>query len=148
MTLSCWQLTEFNLDGQVTLGQFELVRICRSDAGILMLVTDDSFGLRDHQYPAPMQIAPTDSILGFILDIGIKRTKALTNGSGYFFDKPLLSAQSPRRISQQLFDAAEFQPIANTINENYQSRNVDKITHAIRCGHLMDTYNNARLLFP
>src|SRR5436305_2290015 len=102
MTLCCYQLTEFGLEGgQITLrGAAGLVKICRSDDGVLMLVCEDVAGIVDPAQPVAVNFAVADTILGFVLDIGIQRIKVLSRGSGYYFGEQLQSPQSKRVVGQ------------------------------------------------
>ncbi len=76
MTFSCWQLAEFNLKGQIALSEkIGLIRICHADDGTLMLVGKDAAAAPAPGKPVAIQFAGLDSILGFVLDIGIGRTK-------------------------------------------------------------------------
>lgn len=150
MTLSCYQLTEFGLEGgQITLGGAPgLVKICRSDDGILMLVCDEAAGAFDPAQPVPARFADSDTILGFVLDIGIQRIKVLSRSGGYYFGTQLKTPQSPRVVAQENYDERLFNWIKNSIDTSYQSADRAKVTDAIRTQHLLDTYNNARLLYP
>ena len=105
MALSCFQLTEFGIEGQITLtGANDLVKICRSDDGVLMLVCDDEGRAMDPALPVPANFAVAGTILGFVLDIGIQRIKTLSLGSGYYFGSELKPAQSKRVVAQGDYD--------------------------------------------
>ena len=150
MTLSCIQLTEFGLEGgQITLtGAPGLVKICRSDDGVLMLVCDEAVEVLDPAHAAPVNFAVADTILGFVLDIGIQRIKILSRSNGYYFGTQLMTPQSPRVVAQRDYDEQLFTWIRASIDTSYQSADRAKVTDAIRAQHLLDTYNNARLLYP
>jgi hypothetical protein len=148
MTLSCFQLTEFGIDGQITLtGATGLVKICRSDDGVLMLVSEEE-GVVDPALPMPANFSVADTILGFVLDIGIQRIKMLSRGNGYYFGSELKPAQSKRVVAQNDYDEGLFAWIRTSIDTCYQSADRAVATKAIRTQHLLDTYNNARLLYP
>lgn len=147
--LESWQITDFNLDGrQIKIGKLGLVKIIRSDDDVLTLVGDANYGIIDQEKSAAENFATTDSILGFVLDIGIRKEKTLARGSGFYFGTPLLQPQSQKVVSQGDFDEPLFEKIGNFINENYQSDDKKKNIEAVRLQLLFDTYNDARLLFP
>jgi hypothetical protein len=150
MTIASWQLTEFNLDGQIDLGGvFGLVKVHRADDGLLTLVGNADYGVPDQKQATPAEFLRTDPLLGFVLDIGIQRTKTLTMGSGFYLGLKLIHApQSPRKVSQQDFDKALFDAIGNGITRYYQSGDRTKEHRAIRAQFLLEEYNNARLLYP
>lgn len=147
--LESWQITDFNLDGrQIKIGKLGLVKIIRSDDGVLTLVGDTNYEMIDQEQPTAANFAKTDSILGFVLDIGIRKEKMLAGGHGFYFGMPLLQSQSQKVVSQSDFDKQLFEKIGNFINGKYQSGDKQKETEAIRLQFLFDTYNDARLLFP
>ncbi|MFA6593888.1 MAG: hypothetical protein WCT16_01395 [Candidatus Buchananbacteria bacterium] len=147
--LESWQITDFNLnDNQLKIDKLGLIKIIRSDDGILTLVSDANYGVIDHEKPSPAKFANNDSILGFILDIGIRREKVLASGHGFYFGRSIIRPQSSKIISQNDFDEELFEKISDIINSKYQSNNKQEETEAIRLRFLFDTYNNARLLFP
>ncbi|CFX57774.1 protein of unknown function [Candidatus Filomicrobium marinum] len=149
MNLSCWRLTEFNLSGQIELqGKHGLVRIRRSDDGAVVLVESDELTASTLGESKPATFAVSDAILGFVLDIGIAREKALTRYDGYYWGEAVRPVQSSRAISQSDFDADTFAWIVDTINLAFQSKSKSEAIKAIRCQHLMDTYNNGRLMYP
>jgi hypothetical protein len=150
MALSCIQLAEFRLEGgQITLtGAAGFVKICRSDDGILMLVCDEALEIIDPAHSAPANFAVADTILGFVLDIGIQRIKVLSRSSGYYFGTQLKTPQSPRVVAQRDYDEQLFTWIRVSIDTSYQCADRARVTDAIRTQHLLDTYNNARLLYP
>jgi hypothetical protein len=144
-----WKITEFNLQEQINLAdKFGLIKIYRSDDGVLILVGDADYGLIDQNKPSPASFLRSDSILGFVLDIGIQREKMLTYGHGYYFGTELAQIQSKRPISQKDFDQNVFDKIGSLINTYYQSGDKHKEIEAIKIQLLFDTYNDARLLFP
>jgi hypothetical protein len=148
MTFSCWQLTDFNLREQIALPtKHGLVRICRADDGTLMLV-----GLDEAKAPSPGQPAPVntpiDSILGFALDIGIARTKWLSGSNAYYWGKSLRADQSRREVAPKDFDEKMFGWMTDAINSNFQSIDKSKAVEAMRCYHLIESYNHGRLMYP
>jgi hypothetical protein len=143
------QLTDFNLEGQIVLSEkFGLIKIARSEDGLLILVSDGEYGMIDQEKTTPTGFVKTDSLLGFILDIGIQKTKQLTYGEGFYFGSSLIKPQSSRSVSQTDFDKELFENIGSTINLYYQSGDKQKELESIRVQLLIDEYNNARLLFP
>jgi hypothetical protein len=149
MNLACWQLLDFNLDGQIGLSdKHGLVKLCKSEDGTLMLVTNNTFRTIDHTKPTPLTFAKADSVLGFVLDIGIQRIKELTLGHGFYFGRPLSGAQSRKPVSQAQYDDAMFDKIMTSINDEFQSGDRSRATRVIRSQLLIDAYNDARLLFP
>jgi|GEM_PF-2629306 len=144
-----YQLTNFNLQEQVNLGgKFGLLKILKSDDGKLVLISDADFGIIDQNNPTPAKISNLDAALGFVLDIGIRREKQLTIGNGFYFGGSLIPVQSEKPIGQKNFDEPLFEKIVSSINTNYQSPDKLKEAAAIRMNYLLETYNNARLLFP
>jgi hypothetical protein len=93
------------------------------------------------------QARDSDPILGFVLDIGIQRMKMLTLGNGYYFRKAMRSPLSRRKVAQADFDGNGFDWITRLIDTSYQSADRGKVTNAIRCHHLLETYNYARVLY-
>jgi hypothetical protein len=149
MTLSCFQLTEFGIADPIVLeGAAGLVKICRSDDGVLMLVCEEVAGAMDPAQASPANFAVADTILGFVLDIGIQRVKMLTRGNGYYFGSELRPPQSKRGVAQKDYDKKLFVWIRASIDTTYQSADRARATDAIRAQHLVDTYNDARLLYP
>jgi hypothetical protein len=149
MNLACWQLLDFNLEGQIGLSdKHGLVKVCKSEDGTLMLVTNSTFRMIDHTKATPLTFAKADSVLGFVLDIGIQRTKELTLGHGFYFGRPVSVPQSRRLVTQAQYDDAMFDKIMTSINKEFQSGDRSRTTSAIRSQLLIDAYNDARLLFP
>jgi hypothetical protein len=150
VTLSCFQLTEFGIADQITLtGATGLVKICRSDDGILMLVCEDEGGAAiNPAQPTPANFAVANTILGYVLDIGVQRMKILTQGDGYYFGSELRPPQSMRVVAQKDYNEGLFAWIRASIDTSYQSADRAIATNAIRTQHLLDTYNNARLFYP
>lgn len=145
---SSFELTEFNLEGQITIDEFGIIKIIKSEDGRLVLICDDDYGLIDQKNPTPANIGYTDATLGFILDIGIQREKHLTYGSGFYFGTKLMETQSMKKISQANFDQVLFKKIGDCINGYFQSNNSEKEITALKMHHLLTAYNNSRLLFP
>lgn len=144
-----WKLTNFNLDGQINLGnKFGLVKIMRSDDGTLTLIGDAKYGVIDQEKPSAASFIRPDSILAFVLDIGIQKEKMLSRGHGFYFGIRLIREQSQRVISQKDFDDNLFEKIGSLIDSYSRSGDKLKETEAIRLQLLFDTYNDARLLFP
>lgn len=149
MDLSSWQLTDFSVQGQIDLaGKRGLVRIRRGEDGLLVLVEDANYGMIDAEVPTAISFAHSNAILGFVLDMGIRRERQLTYGSGFFSgDKPL-NQQSPRMVTQSDFDAELFERIGSLVDSGYQSDDKATEAQAIRIQLLLNAYNDARLLFP
>lgn len=149
MESESWKLTDFNIEGHIILDQkFGLIKIMRSEDGTLILVGDANYGIIDQTKPTPANFLNTSSLLGFVLDIGIQKEKWLTHGNGFYFGMELVPSQSKKKVSQKDFDGEIFQKIGLFIQNNYQSNDKPKEMEAIRTQLLLDTYNNARLLFP
>jgi len=147
--IQAWKITEFNLEGQINLNnKFGLIKIYRSDDGVLAMTGDANYGIIDQEKPSLANFLRSDSILGFVLDIGIQREKMLTYGHGHYFGTELTQVQSKRPVSQKDFNPDTFKKIGNLINTFYQSGDKQKEVEAIKIQLLFDTYNNARLLFP
>ena len=148
MNFHAYQLTEFNLVSPILLERLGLIKIYRSDDGLLILTEDFTYEAIEPEKPFPATHARTDSVLGFVLDIGIQRKKMLTSGHGYYFGQELAPAQSTRGISQKDFDPELFERTVNAINAGYQSPDKQKELFSIRIQSLLDAYNSARLLLP
>jgi len=144
-----FELTDFNIDGQIILGdKFGLLKILRSEDGRLILVSNADYGVIDHSQPTPVEKANISAILGFVLDIGIRREKHLTYGDGFYFGTTLVTSQSSKKVSQNDFDEVLFEKIALVINTHYQASDAEKPLEATRVNYLLGTYNDSRLLFP
>ncbi len=144
-----WKITDFNLNGQINLGnKFGLIKIMRSDDGTLILVGDAEYGVIDQEKPSTASFLRPDSILAFVLDIGIQREKMLSRESGFYFGIRLIREQSLRVVSQKDFDENIFEKIGFLIDSYSRSGDKPKETEAIRLQLLFDAYNDARLLFP
>ncbi|KKW21616.1 MAG: hypothetical protein A2W52_02125 [Candidatus Taylorbacteria bacterium RIFCSPHIGHO2_02_49_25] len=149
MEIESWQIMDFNLQGRsIKIGKLGLVKIIRCDDGTLVLVGDYAHRLIDQEKPTAAHFSRNDSILGFVLDIGIQKEKWLSGGHGFYFGMPLIQRQSQRPVSQTDFDENLFEKIGTVIDKNFQSGDSKKETEAIRLQLLFDAYNNARLLFP
>ena len=146
-----YELTEFNLDKGCHIPlplELGLLKIMRSDDGHLLLICDGSYRLIDQDKPTHANIGDIDAMLGFVLDIGIRKEKKLTYGSGFYFGTKLTQSQSAKKISNADFDIEFYRKIEKAINGQFKSGNKEKETKAIRLNHLLTAYNNARLLFP
>jgi len=145
---SSWELYDFNLKkGEVIdlRNKCGFQKIERDKNGILQLIGEDN--MRDAKKPAPSTIANPDSILGFVLDIGIRKEKFITNQTGCRFDIKLTLSQSKKEVSRKDFNKILFERIVSYINSNFQS-SIEKRKKALKLKHLFDSYNNARLLYP
>jgi hypothetical protein len=147
--LESWELTDFNIDGHITLSQkFGHLKIMRSEDGALILVGNADYGLIDQTQPTPTSFFNPDTTLGFILDIGIQKEKKLTSGSGFYFGHQIIQAQSKKKVSQADFDQTLFEKIGTTVQAYFQSGDKVKEVEAIKLQFLLNEYNNARLLYP
>jgi hypothetical protein len=148
MPLSSWQLTSFNLKGEIVLGEerFGLIKIYRSDDGMVALLGNDDAILSGPGKPIRLDFAAPDPILGFTLDTGIRRTKALTKGNGFYFGSHMLRPTLTRPITQDDFNARRFAWLTDAINNGFQHTDKIKVTDAIRCHHLLEAYNDALLM--
>ena len=147
--LESWELTDFNIDGHIALSQkFGHLKMMRSDDGKLILAGIASYDVIDQTKPTPTSFFHPDSTLGFVLDIGIRRERLLTRGSGFYFGQEMIPAQSKKKINQSDFDQALFEKIGDLIESHFQSGDPSKEVEAIRIQFLIDEYNNARLMFP
>lgn len=146
--LESFELTEFNLEDQITIAQHGVIKIFRNEDKDLIMVRDYDYGLIDRENPTPMNIGDTDAILGFTLDIGIQRRKHLTYGDGFYHGTKIVQTQSLKKISQDNFDPALFEKTGHNINRCFQSGDPQKEIAAVKMNHLLAAYNNARLLFP
>lgn len=143
-----WELTKFNLSGDLHIGGLGIQRIRLAEDGTLTLIGDANHGLIDQTKPTAVSFSRADSILGFVLDIGIHRERQLTFGTGFYFGDLRPRPQSWREVSQRDFDAGLFKQLGATIDSAFQSHDQHLMAAGIRLQHLLDTYNRARLLFP
>lgn len=150
MNIDSFELTEFNLAEDINLGEkFGLIKITRSEDGRLILVRDGNYGLISGTTPTVATISDLDASLGFVLDIGIRKEKALTSGHGYYFGLKLVkSIQSEKKVTQADFDALLLDKIVSTIDAKYHSRYSSSQRKALQINHLLNAYNEARLLYP
>ncbi len=150
MNIDSFELSEFNLNGAIVLDEkFGLSKIIRSPDGKLVLIRDGDWGAISASTPTLANISDLDSALGFVLDIGIRKEKALTMGHGFYFGHELIPHfQSSKQVSQSDFDAGLLEEIVNTINTKYHSRYSRSQRKALQLNHLLGTYNEARLLYP
>ena len=147
--LESWELTDFNIDGHITLSQkFGQLKMMRSDDGLLILAEYAEYGRIDQEKDTPTGFFDPESTLGFVLDIGIQKKKRLTVGHGFYFGMPMIPTQSTRKVSQADFDKELFEKIGTTIQSNFQSGDKQKEIEAMRIQYLISEYNNARLLYP
>ncbi len=144
-----YKLTEFNLVDQINLGlKCGLLKMLRAKDGTLVLIEDSSFGLIDQVDPTPSRCCGVDALLGFVLDIGIRKEKRLTVDTGFYFGLPLIDSQSTKRVQQSDYDASLMEDLDSIIQANYQSGDSEKEALAVKAAHLIHTYNDARLLYP
>jgi len=144
-----YELFGFNLADRIPLGAgLGLTTLTKSDDGRLILVCDDDYGVYDQVNPTPTDITNPGSVLGFVLDIGIQKEKRLTYGGGYYFGTPITQNQSMKKIEKKDFNPVLFKKIDSLVNGYFKSGDQVKEIKAIRISHLLDAYNNSRLLFP
>lgn len=150
MNIDSFELTEFNLAEDIKLDEkFGLIKITRSEDGKLILIRESDYGVISSTTPTPATISDIDSTLGFVLDIGIRKEKALTFGHGYYFGTKLVkSIQSEKKVVQTDFDPLLLEKIVSTINTKYHSRFSKSQRKALQLNHLFTAYNEARLLYP
>jgi hypothetical protein len=147
--INSFELIDFNLKGQIKLGGASgLIKLHRSEDGKLILTENFDYGLLDSEKVTLGSFAKSESILGFVLDIGIKKQKQLTFGGGFYFGLKLSHPQSQKVISQENFDESLFNDLNSKINTYYQSGEKHKEMEAIKMQLIIDAYNNARLMYP
>jgi hypothetical protein len=96
-SFECYELSPFPLEGQINLGEKRgLIKIGHSPDGRVILFCNAPFLSASTAEATPLDIADLDACLGFVLDIGIKRTRWLTRG-GFYFGKPLTQPQVTRK---------------------------------------------------
>jgi len=143
-----YELLPFALEGQIDLGEKRgLIKICRSDDDRIVLFCNAPYVSPSTTESTPLRIADVEAALGFVLDIGIRRTKWLTRG-GFYFGEVLTPPQSMRKVAQADFDASLFDRLVSAIDRHYQSGDPNSESLALRSNYLLQAYNNARLLFP
>ncbi|MGO9603524.1 MAG: hypothetical protein ACLQAT_09030 [Candidatus Binataceae bacterium] len=144
-----YELTPINLREQIDLREkLGLVVIRKTDDGKTILVRSVDYTALDQTKSTPLPIANTDAVLGFVLDIGIKREKQLTLGRGFYAPYDLEPRQSNRLVTQADFDEALLEQITSSLNKRYQSGDPAERSAAIKANHLIEAYNDARLLYP
>jgi hypothetical protein len=149
MDFSSYQLTEFNLSETIKLGsKAGLIRLQRSEDGILCLISDSNANIIDQTQVTKARISDPDAILGFVLDIGIRKEKQLTSGGGHYFGHQWINAQSMKPIRQTDYDEVLMEKILNRVDNDFQSGDTKKEIDAVRLQYLLKSYNQARLLFP
>lgn len=147
--METFELTDFNLNDQIDLKELcGFFKIMRSDDRRLVLMMDAEYGMNDPDSPTPTRFVNTDAALGFVLDIGIRREKMLTYHDLYMGRQLVAPSQSSREVSQKDFDPKLLEKIDSAIHSNFHSGDMPKEIAAIRMNHLLNTYNDARLLFP
>jgi hypothetical protein len=88
-----FELLPFMLDGQINLGEKRgLIKIYSSDDDHITLFRDSAYVSPSTAESTPHTVADIDAALGFVLDIGIRRTKWLTRGGFYFGESPRSTA--------------------------------------------------------
>ena len=143
-----YELSRFELEGQIDLGEKRgLIKIGRSDDDHIILFCNDRYSSPSPTETTPLNVADLDAALGFVLDIGIRRTKWLTR-DGFYFGTVRDPAQSLRKVKQSDFDATLFDRLVSTIDRHYQSGDSKSESLAVRTNYLLQAYNNSRLLFP
>ena len=141
-----FELTSFNLEGRINLPeQFGLITILKSDDGKIVLVRSGEYVSVTE--PVPATRTNLEAVLGFVLDIGIRRERQLTLGGG-FYTGELAHAQSMKIVKQSDFDRPLFEHIKASLDAYYQSGDTAKESIAITTNYLIEAYNNARLLYP
>ncbi|MEK7473651.1 MAG: hypothetical protein AAB668_02930 [Patescibacteria group bacterium] len=148
-THDSYKLTEFNLKGHINLdAKCGLIKILRTEDGLLVLVVDSAFGMIDQDNPSPSHHGNVDALLGFVLDIGVRREKRLTVNDGFYLGLPLIESQSTKVVEQAHYDSSLMEKIDTSIQNYYQSGDPTKEAAAVKVAHLLETYNDARLLYP
>jgi hypothetical protein len=143
-----YELLPFALEGQINLGEKRgLIKICRSGDDHIILFRDSSYALPSTTESTALGVADIDAALGFVLDIGIRRTKWLARG-GFYFGKSLVQPQSRRKVAQADFDPALFDQLVSALDRHYQSGNSESESLAVRTNYLLQAYNNSLMLFP
>jgi hypothetical protein len=143
-----YELLPFALEGQINLGEKRgLIKICRSGDDHIILFRDSPYALPSTTESTPLGVADIDAALGFVLDIGIRRTKWLARG-GFYFGEGLVQPQSRRKVAQADFDPALFDQLVSALDRHYQSGNSESESLAVRTNYLLQAYNNALMLFP
>lgn len=151
MNFNSYELTEFNLkkDEHINLHEKRgLIKIMRVDDGKLILMKDAGYGVIDHSRPTPASVADTEAMLGFVMDIGVRREVALTPGGSGAYLPSALPSQSEKVISQADYDKDLMDQIDAYVDGGYQSGDADRMVRAVKINHLLEAYNDARLMFP
>lgn len=147
-SFASYELVNFALEGRINLGEKRgLMSICRSDDDHIILFCDEPYSSPSSTEATPVSATDIDAALGFVLDIGIRRTKLLARG-GFYFGLASTQVQSLRKITQADFDATLFDKLVSALDRHYQSGNSESESFAIRTNYLLQAYNNSRLLYP
>lgn len=149
-SIQSFKLTEFNLspDEQIKIDCCGLIKIYRSQDGELVLMVDDDFGVIDPEQTIDSSVAHVDSLLAFNLDIGIRREKWLTYSNGLYLGRDMIAGQSREAIKQEHFDKVQMESMKERLDTLFHSTDQQEVADAVRLSHLLDAYNNARLLYP
>jgi hypothetical protein len=132
-----YELLPFALEGQIDLGEKRgLIKICRSDDDHIILFRDSPFALFSTTESTPLGVADFDAALGFVLDIGIRRTKWLARG-GFYFGLSLVQPQSMRKVTQADYDGDLFDRLVSALDRLYQSGNAESESLAVRTNYLL-----------
>jgi hypothetical protein len=147
-TFESYDLLPFALEGQINLGEKRgLIKIYRSDDDHIILFRNSPYVSPSTTESTPHRVADIDAARGFVLDIGIRRTKWLARG-GFYFGQSLVPPQSRRKVTQADYDADLFDWLVSALDRHYQSDNSESESLALRTNYLLQAYNNSRILFP
>lgn len=147
--LSSYELTDFNLQGHIKLGEkLGLVKLMRSEDGRLILVAEDNYERVNATEPIPNRVSKIDDILATVLDIGIRREKRLTFSGGFYFGTKLTQVQSNKVVEEKDLDLGLMEDMDSKLQAYYQSGDTLREIAAVKLSNLLEAYNNARLLFP
>ena len=148
-TYESYELTPFNLEGHIDLkGKCGLLKLFPSEDGKIVLVDDVSFSTINQVEPTPSRCGNVCALLGFVLDIGIRRERLLALQDGFYFGQPLINPQSTKLIEQAQYDPELMERFDSTIQSFFRSGDSIKEAEAVRLSHLLESYNDARLLYP
>ncbi|MCK9352147.1 MAG: hypothetical protein M0P76_05160 [Candidatus Pacebacteria bacterium] len=137
-----WELTKFNLDGNIIINKYGILKIRKSDDGVIVLITDSNY-LKLGKNNSKNKISDPDSALAFALDIGIQKKRKLTT-SGFYDGGSMKNEKSNKVISSKNYNAGEFELINKRINSLFSKTETEG--DAFKLKNIFDIYNNAHLL--
>lgn len=145
--LYSYELTDFNLVGSIRLdGKLGLVKIHRAPDGKLVLLREIRYTTKStHQLN---RLGDALDLLSFIMDVGIRAERELTFGAGHYSGRPMPNSRSVSPVTQSGFAIEQLEQYDQVIQAAFQSSSRRETSWALKMSSLLQTYNNAQLLYP